>query len=364
MGNLNRRVFFKQMMGTFAGACVTFLGNDFANSERRFKKKALPTYLNTERLNLIKSRPLLRMAFGSCCLQQNSQPIWNEILKQRPDLFVFLGDNVYADTVDLSKMGNDYYTLKTNPDFSNFMRQVPIIGTWDDHDFGYNDVGREYPQKEGSKKHFLEFFEIPDQSSLRKQEGVYSSHFFGESKKQTQIILLDLRWFRSELLVDSDGCYVPNPDPSAQLLGEAQWRWLEEELKKPADFRVLGSSIQLVSQEHPWEKWNNFPREKKRLFDLIDRLQIRNLVTISGDMHFAELSMQKTHLGIEIYDLTSSGLNRFEKIGNPNSFRAQLFDEDCNFGMISLYWKQNGLEAKLEAFDSKGNIRITKSLEV
>ena len=59
---------------------------------------------------------------------------------------------------------------------------------------------------------------------------------------------------------------MPNTDPTPTVLGEAQWKWLEEQLQVPAEVRLIGSSIQVVAEDHGWEKWTNFPHERERLF--------------------------------------------------------------------------------------------------
>jgi len=151
----------------------------------------------------------------------------------------------------------------------------------------------------------------------RHRPGVYDAHLFGPPERRIQIILLDTRYFRSSLVgrpkKNGDGVrppYQPNEDESATLLGEAQWQWLQEQLKVPAKLRIVATSIQFVSDRHDWEKWNNFPHERQRLIDLIAKTKAGGCVFVSGDRHMAELSMLKP--GVDgapypLYDLTSSG---------------------------------------------------------
>ena len=307
------------------------------------------------------SKDFSQIAFGSCCDQNLPQPIWNVIRRQKPDAFAFIGDNIYGDTEDMQVMQDKYRLLGKNIDLIKLRNEIPIIATWDDHDFGANDAGREYPQKQKSKDLMLNFFREPANSPRRKRDGVYTSYFTGPYQ-QLQIILLDLRWFRSPLVGDDKG-YHPNPDPSATMLGSEQWAWLEEQLRKPAEFRILFSSTQLVPSEHSCEKWANFPLEKARLFELIDRLQIKNLVVASGDMHYGELSKEKTPAGFEIYDLTASGLNFFEPSTDyPNSKRIAVYDADCNYGWISIDWRQRPYQVRLELRNSSGDTVILQEL--
>ena len=305
---------------------------------------------------------LQRITFGSCAQQWLPQPIWNQISIQEPGLFIFLGDNIYGDTQDMKIMAKKYHRLGSKPEFIDFRNNIPIIATWDDHDFGENDVGEEYPCKADTKKLMLDFFNEPTLSERRQREGVYTSYCFGDSPQRVQVILLDLRWFRTPLFVDREGKYGPNPDPAATMLGAEQWTWLENELRQPADVRIIGSSIQFVSSEHRWEKWANFPQEMDRMYRLMDELDLYNTFFISGDMHFAELSKGKTPGGRDVYDLTSSGLTRFETLNLPNSQRVALFDTDANFGMMTIDWDKQKI--RLEACDSQSNIVISHSVDL
>ena len=86
--------------------------------------------------------------------------------------------------------------------------------------------------------------------------------------------MLDTRYFRSELKRDCRKYFgikrnIPNTYEGATVLGDAQWKWLSDELEKEADLRVIVSSIQLVNTFHTFEKWGNFPSDRKKFFDLI-----------------------------------------------------------------------------------------------
>ena len=305
---------------------------------------------------------LFRLAFGSCALEWRAQPIWTSILASQPDVFAFLGDNIYADTDDMNLMSSKYAKLAAIPQFAEFRRQIPIIATWDDHDYGHDEAGLHFPKKQESKDLMLDFFGEPANSARRRREGIYTSYSYSSAhegvEKRVQVILLDLRWFRTELKVSDEG-RISLPD----LLGEQQWKWLERQLRRPADLRILGSSTQLVSSVHPWEKWADFPHEKERLFKMIDNLGVKNLIVISGDMHFGELSMEKTAAGTPIFDLTSSGLNQFEEAkGIDNPHRLALFDTGVNFGVVTVDWKTR--RVLLEVRNGDGAAVITRLIQI
>jgi len=173
-----------------------------------------------------------------------------------------------------------------------------MLATWDDHDFGQNDAGASFAFKERAERVYETCW--GSSAAVRNRPGVQDSIIVGPGGKRVQIILLDTRFFRGELksLPWSDqprplGNYVPSDDAAAPLLGEAQWKWLESELDKQADVRLIVSSIQLVTDAHGYEKWGNFPREWQRFYDLLATKRIDNAVILSGDWHQAAIYRQQ-----------------------------------------------------------------------
>lgn len=299
------------------------------------------------------NEPLSRIAFGSCAMQNGEQLIWNEIVKNEPQLWIWLGDNIYAETQDMNKMKRDYAKLKNNENYQKLLQKCPVIGTWDDHDFGNNDVGGEYPKKKESQQLFLDFFDVPYDSPRRKQEGVYFSQIYGEGDKQVKIILLDTRYFREK------------PGENADILGEAQWLWLEKELRETtAKINIIASSIQFIANDHNFEKWGHFPRSRDRLLKLIGSSNAPGVIFLSGDRHIAELSR---YIGCEvkypIYDFTSSGLTH-DRALYPfefNSLRVGRVYFNRNFGLILIDWENKRIAFQARGF--RGDIKINHLIE-
>src|SRR5437879_10728615 len=96
-------------------------------------------------------KPLSRIAFGSCAHQDRPQPIWAPIVATRPELFLFIGDTIYADTEDIKVMRAKYAKLAAEPGYQKLLKTCPVLATWDDHDYGGNDAGAEYPKKRESQ---------------------------------------------------------------------------------------------------------------------------------------------------------------------------------------------------------------------
>ncbi|MEO1512965.1 MAG: alkaline phosphatase D family protein, partial [Planctomycetota bacterium] len=268
-----------------------------------------------------------RVVFGSCFRQDDPAPIWAAIGAADPDLLIMLGDNVYADTTDMDEMRADYAKLGAVPEFARLLGSGRVLATWDDHDYGENDAGREYPMREASKEVFLDFFGEPEGTERRTTPGIYDAVTFGPEGRRVQVILLDTRYFRTELVRGYErgpegsglwGRYLPQTAPGSTMLGDEQWDWLEDRLREPADLRILCSSIQLVSEDHAWEAWATMPRERERMLRLIRKTGAEGVVVISGDRHRADLSRydhrlaergEGVRLDYPLYDLTSSSLN-------------------------------------------------------
>ena len=313
--------------------------------------------------------PITRIAFGSC-INTNVHPMLDRTLTLPFDLFVLLGDNIYADTTNPAVMAEKYRVRKESSFFQGLRGKAPLLATWDDHDFGGNDAGASYPMKVEAQKLFHDFMDVPADSPRRRREGIYDAAVFGPVGKRVQVILLDTRYFRSDLatgenhVVPSGGRYVPHPDPDVTMLGAAQWAWLEEQLRVPAELRVIASSIQFISEFSGAEAWANLPREKRRMLDLLEKTRANGVLFISGDRHWAELSRLDRQGGYPLYDLTSSALTEEHKRGTPtpNRHRDGTTYHGNNVGMISVDWRMRGPSVLVQLVDVEGAVRIEKTI--
>lgn len=326
----------------------------------------LLTLLTVERFTQA-AEPILppeRILFGSCCKQDQPQPIWDSIIAAKPNLFLMIGDNIYGDSSDMSVLKAKWDKLGAQPGFQKLKQICPVLATWDDHDYGADDAGAEFSMKRESQQLFLNFFGEPADTPRRKQEGVYASYYYGPPERRVQVILTDTRYHRSPLkkngLKRGDpgfrGPYAENTDRDVTVLGETQWKWLESELRKPATVRIIASSIQVLANDHQWEKWGNFPAERERLFKLIRLTKANGVILLSGDRHSAEISRDDKVVGYPLFDITASSLNA---PGTPNKVEANslrtgpLYSPE-NFGAISFDWKQADPAISLELRNVKG----------
>ncbi len=295
------------------------------------------------------SRLISRIGFGSCLHQDRPAPALEAALGAEPDLFLFLGDNVYGDRrddpADLSKMRKAYETLAARDDMQRLCAAVPVMATWDDHDYGENDGGADYPSKEEAQSLFLDFWNAPKDDARRSRPGVYSSAVLGPEGRRVQVILLDTRTFRTPLQRNPEGSvkrYKPNDDPKASLLGEDQWVWLEAQLRQPADLRLLASSIQILADGHGWERWGNFPKERDRLYTLIGETGAKGLIALSGDRHLSALYERDDVIDQRFHEATSSSLNldflKGRRIEEPGPHRISGVFTPANSGFVSIDW--------------------------
>ena len=293
---------------------------------------------------------LTRIAFGSCLDQRVPARIMTAVLDARPDLFLMMGDNVYGDVsgAEMRELVQAYRQLGEASRVTELRGRVPVLATWDDHDYGANDADGSFVHKKASRRIFREFWGPAAGPDGGEEAGIYHAHVFGPPGARVQVILLDTRYFRSpfaerpradQLRDRGGGKYVPDQAQDKTMLGAAQWRWLEAELRKPADLRILVSSIQVLAESHGWERWGHLPRERQRLFDLIRTTGARGVVVVSGDRHRAAI-YRRTDVGPQpLVEVTSSSLNRpFSAADPPDAGRRQDMYGAENFGLIEIDW--------------------------
>lgn len=293
----------------------------------------------------LESTPVKRykIAFGSCSKQTKDQPILNTVVANKPDLFIYLGDNIYGDTRDMEELKQKYGQLAAKTEFQVLKSTIPLLATWDDHDFGENDAGRYYPYKEASKEIFLNFWEEPKDSERWKHKGIYHAVRLKDAPIDIQVILLDTRTFRDNLTEREKGTksnykndYQPTVSPDSTFLGAAQWAWLETKLEETADLRIIASSNQFSHEYNGWESWTNVPHERNKMLQLIQKTQANGVVFLSGDVHWGELSKYENEYTYPIYDVTSSGLTQSWHEIEPNKNRIGLPIRKNNFGLIEI----------------------------
>ncbi len=310
-----------------------------------------------------------KIAFGSCSKEDEDQPILETVLTKGPELFIYLGDNIYGDTRDMNLLENKYGLLAAKNEFQNLRSNCMVLATWDDHDYGENDMGRHYPFKAESKEIFLDFWQESKKSQRRKHEGIYHSLFFGDQAHRVQVILLDTRTFRDNLMAAGvekpwKNDYKPNTDPDSTFLGKQQWEWLETQFQQPAKLRIIASSNQFSHEYNGFESWTNVPHEQQKMLDLIIKTKANGVVFISGDVHWGELSKMKNEGGYPVYDITSSGLTEVWESVEPNKNRLGEVVREINFGMINIDWSMPDAGLTFQIIDINGTAKVEYKIKL
>ena len=305
--------------------------------------------------------PLEVIAFGSCNRDELPQVIWPAVEANEPDLWIWAGDNIYADWYQPPGGGNveyevnrewitkRYASMFNNPAYATFRQETAIVGTWDDHDYGKNNAGVEYELKAVTRDLALTFMEVPLSDPRWTRPGLYGSYDFGPEGKKTRVILIDNRYFATS----------PKAEDST-MLGTVQKHWLEAQLRdSDADLHVIVSGSQFVSDQHRWDSWGKYPHEREWLLGIIRETGAR-VVFISGDRHIHEISVIADEtLPFPVADVTSSGMTHsWENFpGEENAYRIGEVYSGLGFGIIRIDWSDTDPKLGLEIRDPDNILR-------
>jgi len=243
-----------------------------------------------------------------------------------------------------------YTEQLANTAYRNFIEDLPVMGTWDDHDYGINDGGAAYAKKQQSQQLFLDFIGTAKDAPARTREGVYASRTFVKAGKTIKIIVLDTRYFRTDLAPSTNPEKRYRKIKRGTILGETQWEWFKEELAEPTDFTIIMSSIQLLSAQHGFETWGNLPKEVKRFEKALNKSKAQAVLVLSGDRHISEFSRKNVKgLDYPLIDFTSSGLTHSytEYDGEPNRYRVGNVVSTRSYGMVNIDLESNRIAMKI-----------------
>jgi alkaline phosphatase D len=315
--------------------------------------------------------PLTRIAFGSCAHQAKPQPIWDAVLGYRPELFLFAGDNVYGDVTSaaMTELREAYAGAAKIEGYAKVRATVPVLATWDDHDYGQNDAGAEFAYKDAAKGLFLEFWQVSEDDPRRTRAGIYDAVTLGPEGMRVQVILLDTRSFRSPLRradqpgAPGKGPYLPDPDPAKTMLGAAQWEWLRAQLMQPAELRLIVSSVQVLAEGHGWEGWDNLPLERAKLLELIAKTRAAGVIFLSGDRHVGALYQRRAGAPYGLYEITASGINMsYAASREPGPLRLGAVYGAPNFGAVDVDWWAGAVRLSVRSMNGEPVREVTIAL--
>jgi len=303
--------------------------------------------------NIVKADSI-KFGLGSCLDQDYPQPIWQSIQNEDLNYFIFLGDNVYGDVPSgsLRKMRRAYQKQKSI--LPDFLDEINILSIWDDHDYGINDGGSDYRNKQRSQKMFLDFWEIPKDDLRHKREGIYFSEEEIFFNKKFKLIFLDTRYFRSELK-SRKGRYAKNNEPNATILGIEQWKWFEDQLNQDFDFLMIFSSIQIIPQDHGFEKWDNFPKERDKILNMIKKYNDQTIL-FSGDRHRSGIYKKDGIIEVTASSMNKPGSTFFE---TDNYLIGKTYPQ-ANYSILEIFQKSINIIIK----DESGKVLSSINLSV
>jgi alkaline phosphatase D len=368
----------------------------------------LPSIIDAADIRVWSHVPLTKIAFGSCHKRKHvvgnkdgMGTIWDAIRKEDPQAFLWTGDAVYPSSrriAPLAQLKHEYEQMQTNSSigYSNFRPPLGIFGTWDDHDYGANDAGKELNLKQERRRSFFNFLNYSQelQTKLANRSGLYHTIDFvhaetvddqyhhHHSHAVLKVIVLDTRWNRDQHCIPSVAAMIPLGSAiscltrwfvagitksgtssrsfcssSSTILGEEQWNWLSKELEtSTAQVHVILSSIQVLSTNPAMEGWGHFPKEQERLLQLLNSKRPSGLVLLSGDVHHAEILDPSPSNKSTFLEVTSSGLTHsctmpfYGKLCEPLLTRFgthRRLESDYflgrNFGTLDVDWRNRRL---------------------
>ncbi|CAN3977641.1 alkaline phosphatase D family protein [Kitasatospora purpeofusca] len=252
------------------------------------------------------------LGVGSCAHTAPNY-LWARVMSEGCEGFVMLGDTPYADNATNFSVPKGLETVRSHhreflavPEIANMVRQVPIWGTWDDHDFAGNDTDGQSPQKYDFRKAFVDYRANatfghatgnPTQllTGRGTGEGVYTSFRRGP----IEVFLIDPRWFSNK-----NGSVCMGPD---------QKKWLFDRLSaSTATFKVLASGMTWYDKPGgEKDDWANYAAEKDEIFNYINQNKIRGCVLLSGDIHVSRaLNNGNTRVGYDLWEYVVSPIHR------------------------------------------------------
>jgi len=291
------------------------------------------------------------VGLGSCAKLQDDpiQNIWSHVRANRPDLFFWLGDNAYIDSLHQHVYYEEYRRMKSLPNLIPLLRSTPQLATWDDHDFGLNDGDRTHPAKKQALKAFKNYWANPS-AGIPGTPGIFFQYHYAG----VDFFFLDGRYYRD-----------PNLDPDTPTkthLGNAQLNWLKNNLKSSnAAFKVLISGSGWTQFKGPCgDAWSSYIHERNNLFNFIRDEAITGVFLLSGDTHRGEANVipRGNEGGYDLVEFVSSPLAQTvstEIRHAPGEFGLRVpYTRALNFGLLRFDMTSADPVASFELINAAG----------
>ena len=282
--------------------------------------------------------------------------IFNTMAKEKAAFMLWLGDAWYTREVDYYSDWGLWYRASHDravPELQPFLKSMPHLATWDDHDYGPNDIGKNYILKETSRNVFNSYFCNP--SSGENGQGIYTMTSWGDA----DIFMTDNRWWRSaDRMPDSVN---GQPNPEKKMLGDQQMEWLKNSLLfSSATFKIITVGSQVLNPVSPFDKWRDFPAEYQELMDFLAANKISGVLFLTGDRHHSEIIKVDRPGTYPLYDITvsplTSGTHVFGDAEKNNPYRVFGLDQKQNYGRFSFTGSRGSRKLTVEFLGTKGEL--------
>jgi len=299
----------------------------------------------------------VRIAFGSCAREDEStRATWERMAQSRLDALVLLGDTPYIDSTELAVQRRRHREFLGFSALKELCAQTPLYATWDDHDFGRNDTDGRLSGKENARRAFVEYHANP--SAGDGKEGIYTSFRRGP----VEVFLLDTRTFAATEPSPFDG-------ERPTLLGQVQWRWLEEGLRaSDAPFKVLACGMIWNGATRPNkpDHWMSYPHEREALFRLLGRLEVSGVLLVGGDIHRSRLLRHPTEesVGYPLWEWITSPMHGsvIESANAPHPALVHDAGEPNTFLLLDFDTRGGQQRVTGTALNAAGETLFTRSL--
>ncbi|MGE0525793.1 MAG: alkaline phosphatase D family protein [Bdellovibrionales bacterium] len=293
----------------------------------------------------------VRLAFASCANDSlHRDDIWHRFEQCDPDMVFFLGDNVYADNTSLitrspadeEQLWLRYVETRNRIAFYFQRRLKPVLAIWDDHDFGFDNRGRQFQYKEASKFVFDTFWAQSERASLVHGPGI-AKRF---SAFGADFFLMDGRSFR-----DSAGF------SGRRMFGSAQEEWLFQNVHPRASFLLNGSVFYGA-----YTGKDSFEGQFGRDFsDFIAKLANTDGLFCfgAGDVHFSEvMDIEPAQLGYRTFEMVSSSIHSFSIPGHEWRFgrnpRRRQSNSRHNFTVFEGEFGEDRIQGNIASYSADG----------
>lgn len=273
--------------------------------------------------------------------------IFTSMAAAKPDLTLWLGDNVYFREADDSPAGMAarYRHDRGLPALQALLATGNHAAIWDDHDYGPNDSNASFIFKDQALALFKRYWANPSYG-LPDLPGVFTSVRHGDA----EFFLLDDRWYRDADILKAE---------DKAMFGDRQLRWLKNALlDSTAAFKFIAGGSQLLDTQSSYEGWLNFPAERRAFIDWIGVNRVEGVLFLSGDRHHTELLQWPRPEAYPLYELTCSPLTAgthdiSRERNNPGLVPGTLVGER-NYCSLEFSGPRANRLLVLRAFDARG----------